>query len=631
MQEKEFVALVEKLEEYSRRRPDVYRLRVGLLAALGYLFLFAVVGLVVLLVAGVIYLGAINFLIIKFLIIPLGIAAVVVRSLWIEIPEPEGLELQYNDAPKLFDLAEEIRRATQGPRLHKILLTSEYNAGVVQRSRLGILGFQENYLVVGLPLLEALSPADVRAVLAHEFGHLSGSHGKFSGWIYRVRQTWIQVLTNMKEHRRYGTAFFETFFNWYAPYFSAYSFVLARAQEYEADTCSVNISGQQASARALIKLELKERALNEEFWPALFKRADQDAEPPRELFSAMLKSLHEPIANDKLRMWFVNSLLRSHAYNDTHPALADRLEAMGFNSIRTEGDITPFALDSEAVGSAEHFLTINPADFVASQDRLLRERIVQGWRDRNKFVREARTALGSLNEKAETHELSLDDKWERARLTASTESYSAAIPLFHEVLLTMPDHAAANYMLGEALLEAEDEAGIKHIEAAMEKDQTAIPAGCELIFYFLNARQRSDEAAKYRQCILDYHAEVELAQAERDNISKHDDFIEHSLTDEDLKQLQLALSKYPKLGQAYLVRKVVKHFPERPSYVLGVISKNSWYEMQSNVADQQLINQLASQVSFPGYTYIIALERNYKPLRKIFQRIDGSRIYQVKN
>src|SRR5687768_18129818 len=59
------------------------------------------------------------------------------------------------------------------------------------------------------------------------------------------------TLFRSQEHRS-AFPMFERFFNWYAPYFEAYSFVLARAQEYEADRCSVLVSGKENSARALI-------------------------------------------------------------------------------------------------------------------------------------------------------------------------------------------------------------------------------------------------------------------------------------------------------------------------------------------------------------------------------------------
>ena len=36
-------------------------------------------------------------------------------------------------------------------------------------------------------------------------------------------------------------------------------------------------------------------------------------------------------------------------------------------------------------------------------------------------------------------------------------------------------------------------------------------------------------------------------------------------------------------------------------------------------------------MKFPGFTYIIALEHNYKRLRKVFKQIDGSLIYNSKD
>lgn len=628
MQEKEFVALVDELEIYARENPGAYKMRVGLLAAAGYLFLFGVIGVVLLLVAGFIYVGKINFLTIKLLIIPLGLAAVVVRSLWIKFPPPEGHELNYNDAPRLFDLAREIRAATNGPRLHKVLLTDDYNAGIVQHPRLGILGWQENYLIVGLPLLRALSPTDVKAVLAHEFGHLSGNHGKFSGWIYRVRQTWTQIMENLQQQARYGSFIFERFFDWYAPYFAAYSFVLARTQEYEADRCSVEVVGRENAARALINLELKEKALNENFWPEFYKRADKQAEPPREAFSEMLQSLREPVAPEKAQLWFSQSLTARHSYNDTHPALGDRLEAMGYRDVRKVADVKPFASTDDQLRSDQYFLASPPAQFIEEKNHWWHEQLKMGWTERHQFVGEAEQGLVTLEEKAKTSELTVDERWDRARFTAGTQGNEAAIPLLKEVLEVTPDHAGANFALGQALLEQGDEAGIKHLESAMGKDVNATPAGCELIFNFLNSRERSKDAEVYRQRAIEYYEKVELGRQERENISVHDHFKSHGLTREALEALRAQLANIPRLGSAYLVQKVVKHFPDQPSYVLGVISSGGWYTMQSNRRDQKLIDELAANVNFTGYTFIIALEHNYKPLRKVFKKIAGAQIYE---
>ena len=628
MQEKEFVALVDQLELYERQHPTTYRLRVALLAALGYLLLFGVLLVILIFFVGVVLLRMVNIFVIQIMIVMLGAAFIILQSLWIKFPEPEGDELKHDDAPGLFELVDEVRAATGGPKLRKILLTGEYNAGIVQRPQLGVLGWHQNYLRVGLPLLRALSLNDVRAVLAHEFGHLSGNHGKFASWIYRVRQTWVQVLVNIKLHPRYGRAVFEQFFNWYAPYFNAYSFVLARAQEYEADRCSVEVAGKENAARALINLELKGRALNEDFWTAFYRRADTEPQPPRDTFASMLQSLREPIAPDKAQLWFLESLTAKHRYDDTHPALADRLAAMGYSNVRESADLNSFAITNGQPRADQLLFARTPNAFIERQNKWWKEELTAGWQGRHEFVVEAEQALVTLDEKAKSAELTVDELWQRARYIAGTQGKEAAVPLLHEVLALMPDHAAANYTLGEVLLNHGDEAGIKHLEVAMEKEVNVVPDGCKLIYDFLVARERGEEAEKYRQCVANYYNELELARNERNHITTIDDFKAHGLTDEALAALQAQLEKIPLLRSAYLVSKVCQHLPDEPSFVLGVTSERL-LGLQLDGRDKKLVKQLASTVKYPGYTYIIALSHQRRPLLSRFAKIEGAQIYRA--
>ena len=628
MQEKEFVALVNRLELYERDHPATYRLRVALLAALGYLVLFGALAISLAVVIGLIYLGRLNLLIIQVLIVVVAVAVVILRSLWIVFPVPEGHELKYDDAPRLFDLVNEVRTATAGPPLYKVLLTNEYNAAIIQRPRFGIFGGHQNYLQIGMPLLRALSPTDIRAIVAHEFGHLSGSHGKFTSWIYLVRQTWNQMMESTQQHRRNGLAVFERFFRWYAPYFGAYTFVLARAQEYEADRCAVSVSGKEKTACALVNMRLKGKLLTDDFWPAVYGRADTDAEPPCESFAEMLQSLRDPIPTEKAQVWFSETLTVRHRYDDTHPALADRLTAIGYADVRKSATLESFVVANHEPRADEHLLARLPEEFIRQQNDLWKEEMVERWRERHKFVAEAQQALAGFEEKARDAELTMEECWERARFLAGKDGIVAAMPLMREVLALVPDHAGANYTLGEALLEQCDEAGVKHIEAAMEKDVHAIPAGCEMIIEFLTRRDRMEEADKYRDCISGYYDELAWAQRERETITKKDAFQSHGLESEQLEALLVQLANVPLLESAYLVRKMCNHFPQDTCYVLGVVSKR-FLGLQLDSRDTKLVNQLASTINYSAYTYIIPLERNYKSLRKIFKRIDGAEIYRA--
>ena len=627
MQEKAFVALVNKLELYERDHPATYRLRVGLLAALGYLVLFGALAIGVAVVIGLAYVGRLNLLVIEIVIVVVALSFVILRSLWIDFPEPEGRELKYDDAPRLFELVSEVRTATAGPSLHKVLLTEEYNASIVQRPRFGMFGWHQNYLQIGLPLLRALSPNDIRAIVAHEFGHLSGSHGKFTSWIYLVRQTWTQMMETIQRQPSQGLGVFEHFFRWYAPYFNAYSFVLARAQEYEADRCAVTVSGKEKMACALVNMRLKGIMLAEDFWPAMHGRADTNPEPPGESFAEMLQSLRDTIPLDKARGWFSETLTLRHRYDDTHPALADRLAAMGYAEVRQNGNLDSFVTSDDQPRADQYLLARLPEDFIEQQNNLWKEEMAERWAERHKFVAEAQQALAGFDEKAQAAELTVEERWERARFLAGKDGIVASIPLMLEVLAIAPDHVGANYTLGDALLVQGEEAGVKHLEAAMEKDVHAIPSGCDRIIEFMMARDRMEEADRYRDCVSNYYEELNWARRERDTVTKSDAFEPHGLQSEVLEALLEQLAAVPLLEKAYLVKKVCKHFPQDTSYVLGVVSKR-FLGLQLDGRDTKLVNQLAA-MTYSEYTFIIPLERNYKPLRKIFKRIDGAEIYRA--
>lgn len=90
MEQSEFENLIRPLEELAAKNPGQYQLRVALLAALGYLYLLVVVTLLLGIVVFVLFYASINWLVIKILWIPLVLVGIVLRSLWITQPVPDG-------------------------------------------------------------------------------------------------------------------------------------------------------------------------------------------------------------------------------------------------------------------------------------------------------------------------------------------------------------------------------------------------------------------------------------------------------------------------------------------------------------------------------------------------------------
>ena len=625
MTQEKFSALVQRLDFYARRNPRNYRIQVGLLAALGFAFIFLMLGLLLALTVGLITVmvsqGHVNYVTIKlglFLIIGIGL---ILKSLWVTIPPPQDPELTRGMAPRLFAMLDATADRLQAPRFHHVQLTREFNAGVLQIPKLGLLGYQVGYLQIGLPLMQALSPDQFRAVMAHEMGHLSANHSKFSGWIYRVRLTWFQLLQNLHGSGHKAAFLFTAFFNWYAPYFAAYSFVLARANEYVADRCAAEVTGAQTAAEALIQTTLQGRYFEAAFWPTLLEGARKQPDPPASSLTALVSAFKERPHEDAER-WYDEALEEKTDLDDTHPSLSERLAALGYRT--TPGgplDLPKPPLPLPAPPSetaADAYLGPSLNRFAPAVDAEWKRQLGPHWQKEYQEAQTARRKLDVLDEQAASETLSPAEAWERASLTATLHGGEYALPLIAEIVQTQPENAEANYALGRLLLKENDERGIPYVQKAMSLTPDAVAPGNELLYWYARRQGRAAEAAGYRERAKQAQHVDESGQREREDVSPSDTFVYHGLSSEELAQFRLQLSQFGQIGKAYLVRKQVKYRPDAPLYVLGILPRGS--------ADQGLAAVLGPRINFPGETILIILEGGSKKFEKPLSRLSSALI-----
>jgi Zn-dependent protease with chaperone function len=631
MKQEQFDILVKKLDSLAQKHPDRYRFRVALFAGLGYLYIALVLsGLLTLFGLVVLYAltgQRINIYVIKFGVLSLIPAWIIVRSLWVTFSPPEGLKLSRKEVPHLFAVIDELTIQLQAPRFHNVLLNRDFNAAVVQVPRLGIFGWQQNYLLLGLPLMQALSLEQLKAVLAHELGHLSGNHSRFAGWIYRVRKTWMQIYERLHQNDQQGAAFlFNGFLNWYSPSFSAYSFVLARMNEYEADRCAARLAGAEHTAAALVNIEVKARYLDSSFWSSIYQQMVQQADPPDNAYSLMLTALHQPLADETHHQWLEDALARKTNNEDTHPCLTDRLKALGYSTEQTQ-QFQPTALP---VNAAEQLLGNALQQFVARFNQEWKIETATPWRQQYAHLQETQQKLQALDHKAEQRSLTHEEMWERARCVLELQGSEAGMPLLQAVVASQPDHAAANYSLGQILLHKNDAAGIACIEKAIAQQADWVLDGCELIYHFFLRNGQPQESQKYRDRAENHYQLLLQAQYERATVSDRDSFRPHTLEPSQIDALKQQLMSYSQIKEAYLVEKVVTYFPENRLCVLGIVRKSGLLENEG--ATQKLIDLLANNLKFPVQAYIVPLNNgNMAVLRKKICQVERALILKCSN
>jgi Zn-dependent protease with chaperone function/phage gp36-like protein len=613
MTQERFDELVGRLESSAKRSPGSYKLKLMTLAALGYIYIFGIlVVLIAILIAMALSVLSGKFLVLKLFIPLFFLIYAIVQALQVEFPAPDGIEITSSDASKLFSLIEEIKEKIEGPNIDHILVTDEFNAAIVQIPRLGLLGWSRNYLIIGLPLMQALSVDQFKAVLAHELGHLSGSHGKFGSWIYRIRQTWVQIMSALEEEQR-GSFLFKHFFSWYAPYFQAYSFVLARNHEYEADQYAAEVAGASNAADALISADIQASYLEEEFWPSLLKRAELENRPPNP-YKDMQLAFSRRMVHPRQDEWMSQALLRQTSSTNTHPSLRDRLIALGQEP----------RVPSPPKETAEQFYLKNCLDrCVKELGELWIEKYASVWKERHKYAQESLKQLKSLDEKAELETLSITEAWQRASWTEEFFGEEQAIPKYHYVLSIDERHRPSHFSIGRILLSKNDASGIEMIKNVMDEDFEYVIPGCQIIYNYLMMNEREEDAQKYYKQAVEFSEIYELAKEERSNLGFKDSYINHNLSSKEEQELKNQLSHYPQITEAYLVRKEVTYIPTNPLYVLGVkLERDEEVE-----TDKQFSELLAEELLFREAFLVFVINNRNKEMEKIMREVPGSRIY----
>ncbi len=637
LSEEQLLALAQRLEGFAAQRPVAYKIRLGLLMALAYVYIlgvlaFLVVGSVV--TAAVVWWGVVARQ--RYEMLPaLGgvwflaiLAFTILRALCVRVHPPAGIRLKREDAPVLFGAVGHLQSALKAPRFHGVLLSEEMNAAVAQVPRLGVPGWFRNYLIVGLPLMVALSPQQFMGVLAHEMGHLSAQHGRFGIWVYRLRRSWDLLLDRVCSRRGFGTFIIECFLHWYSPLFAAYSFALARADEYAADRDAASLTGAPDFGTALASLDVNGRFLSEVYWPQIQKAAERDEKPPNAVYSEIPAALGRIDRGDALR-WIQEELARKTNYSDTHPCLADRLRALGEGApADAPSDAASLLAPPASESAAEHFLGSRAAEFAGRLDAAWAGRAAPQWAERHAYAVESLKSLDELTAKAQSALLAPSEAWNRARWTLEFHGADDGLPLLREVVASYPSHPDANYALGRLLLERNDVGGIRHIERAL-LDPESVPDARDLICGLLRKHGRHSEAAQYQERAEQLCRVLERALVERYSVAQIH-LLPHGVPQPQVAMIAEQLSGHPDIVEAFLARTASKYLPDRPFYHLGVVVSRARRPYPTPEGDSLLQYEVQSRIELPGEGWVFVVDEGQGRSRRDapIRSVPGSCIYR---
>ena len=191
--------------------------------------------------------------------------------------EVTDVEVTPEQEPQLFEFLHRLADEVKAPRPHRVFLSNRVNAAVFYNLTLLNLIFpSRKNLEIGMPLVNALTISEFKAVLAHEFGHFAQRSMAVGRWVYTAQQIAENIIHTRDAMDGFLSSlsrfdFRVAWVGWLLSLIiwslrslldSVFSLVvlahrsLSREMEFNADRVSVSVTGSDALIHALHRLHV---------------------------------------------------------------------------------------------------------------------------------------------------------------------------------------------------------------------------------------------------------------------------------------------------------------------------------------------------------------------------------------
>jgi Zn-dependent protease with chaperone function len=241
-----------------------------------------------------------------------------------------GKQLEPEDAPKLFRAIDEVadRVDTEAPDEVWLSPGSEFSVYQIGRGPFGAFGGKRRVLTVGLCVMNFLTVAEFKSILAHEFAHFSHADTFWSRFLYQVT-----LSLNVASYEMARTGGFITyvnpfywFFRLYGKSYSLLSAGFSRSREYLADRMACLLYGSDVFTSALQKVCTDGSHFETVVYDNIRKLL-RDNKSFVNMYLAFRKHREQNMSEAKLKKLHKELLDRPKSLFASHPTFAERAEA----------------------------------------------------------------------------------------------------------------------------------------------------------------------------------------------------------------------------------------------------------------------------------------------------------------
>lgn len=409
---------------------------------------------------------------------------------------PAGKEINDKEHKLVINRINELVKSYNAPRIAHVKLTTRFELEIQRTPVNGYPSRFVNTLIIGMPVMLCMSPLYFQLLLSRHIGHLAQTRRRYRHRLIYLRKVWQLYDDYYNSDWSGKTLLFRLFFSWYANLFEVTTRAAVRLDQFEKDSCMLDINEESRAAEAISVFAVKKNYLENEFWPELNRMAFTSAKPKYLPYSSMNTVLRVKLQKPAKQMIFENELNRQPDPGDVYANLRDRLKKL---------DVDEFIYpDEKDENAAQFFFGDGLSEMLKQLDNVWYLKNKSTWNLRYKKGLEEKKQLKELRKQAAQALLSNEEARRYLLLIEKYVDSTKALPLFREVLKTNSLDAGVCYELGRLLLDAGDASGVQALTMAMQTDESLTVDCCQWIVKHMVNTGKVKEAQNYRRKILEY-------------------------------------------------------------------------------------------------------------------------------
>ncbi len=415
------------------------------------------------------------------------------------IRTPGGQPLSRERYPELWAKLDQLAVEYNAKPIDQVRLNNRFDLEIERTPTSGLPAQHTHSLLIGLPLLQAVSADHLSVLLARKISMLPRLTNWPTGWLYHLRSSWHRYSKDFQGWTP-GKLVMTAWFSWYAPLYIRYSMYVARRCELNADRNALRTHDEWSVEEAITTCAVHKAFVEKKLWPALLRMSQKYPNPPLLPFRNMQTLIEKELDRDRAHR-LLDGLLNAKSLDDTHmPTLRQRWRSLSHNRPRVS---TPMRSSA-----AQRYLKSTLKPLQEMYDKLWLRSHLPKWRERNARARNDRQRLQELLEQVPKDLLSNDEIWECTLLVRQYMGQKKSIELYKALLATEPQDPRVYFNIGSFLLSCRDAQGVDALETAMSMDGRFTPDACELISEFMSFTGERRKAKTFQQRAIQYSDEA---------------------------------------------------------------------------------------------------------------------------